>query len=139
MSFTKMVNILQEINKGKIVFIQCGAFYIAKGRDAVLLSNTLGLKVTCMEERVCKIGIPINSLEKYLKKLEKLKYAYVVYNYNNKENKLTEKAKRNRKENTETNENKNCLLTCRKLKIEDDKYLIALEKFYEERRIDYEG
>ena len=33
------------------------------------------------EKNTCKIGIPVDSLEKYLIKLNKLKYAYAVYDY----------------------------------------------------------
>ena len=97
MSFSKMIDFLQEMNKEKIVLVKCGAFYIAKGKDAVFLSNKLNLKVTCMENRVCKVGIPINSLEKYLKLLDNMQYGYVVYNYEKNENKLEEKVKKIRK------------------------------------------
>ena len=101
MSFSSMVNFLQEMNKEKIVLIKCGVFYIAKGRDAVFLSDTLKLKVTCMENAVCKVGIPINSLEKYLTKLDQLNYGYIVYDYSNKENKIEEKIKKDGKIHSE--------------------------------------
>ena len=34
MGFSTMLEILQQKNKGKIVFIKLGAFYIATGRNA---------------------------------------------------------------------------------------------------------
>ncbi len=49
MGFSNMLEILQEKNKGKIVLIKLGTFYIATGRDALLLSVKLGLKCTCYE------------------------------------------------------------------------------------------
>ena len=39
MSFSNMLEILQEKNKGKIVLVKLGVFYIATGKDAVLLNN----------------------------------------------------------------------------------------------------
>lgn len=134
MSFSKMVNFLQEMNKERIVLVKCGAFYIAKGRDAVFLSDTLNLKVICMESGVCKIGIPINSLDKYLKQLDKLNYGYIVYNYLNKENRIEEMVKKDGKSHNEIEENKNCIFYCKKIHSEEDKYMEVLRKFYEERR-----
>ena len=37
MSFSRMIEYLQVKNKGKIVFVNAGNFYIAMGKDAVLL------------------------------------------------------------------------------------------------------
>ena len=38
MSFNKMVQILQKKNKGKIILCELGYFYIAIGKDAILLN-----------------------------------------------------------------------------------------------------
>ena len=78
MSFSNMLEILQEKNKGKIVLVKLGVFYIATGKDAVLLNNKLNLKCTCFKNNVCKIGIPINALDKYIEKLNQIKYSYIV-------------------------------------------------------------
>ena len=83
MSFSKMLEILKKKEK-KIVFVECGAFYLAVGEDAVFLHDTLRLKCTCFRNNICKIGIPINSIEKYLVELNKLKYAYTVYDFDKK-------------------------------------------------------
>lgn len=48
MGFSKMVELLQIKEKGSIVLINAGTFYIARGKDAVLLHNILNLKVNCM-------------------------------------------------------------------------------------------
>ena len=61
-----MMELLQEKNKGKIVFCNTGNFYVAIGKDAVILNRLLDLKVSCFKPEVCKVGFPINSLEKYL-------------------------------------------------------------------------
>ena len=88
MSFGKMVELLQQKDNGKIILVNSGSFYIARGRDAVLLHNILNLKVNCMEAEICKIGFPLNSLEKYTQLIEQEQYSYIVYNYDNKLGKL---------------------------------------------------
>lgn len=63
MSFSNMMEILQGKNKGKMVLIKLGAFYIATDKDAVLLHEKLNLKCNCFKNNICKVGIPVNSLE----------------------------------------------------------------------------
>ena len=82
MSFSKMMELLQIKNKGKIVFVNAGNFYIAVGKDAVLLHKILDLKTTCMKPEICKAGFPINSLEKYVEKLSESKYSFIIYYFN---------------------------------------------------------
>ena len=74
MSLNTMINMLQKINGGKIVLIKIGAFYIAKGKDAVLLNKLIKLKNTCLEKQICKVGFPVNALNKYIGKIEQFKY-----------------------------------------------------------------
>lgn len=81
MSFSRMFNLLKEKEDGKVVFVRCGHFYIAIEEDAVLLNDLLNLKCTCFRENTCKVGFPVNSIEKYINKLKKLKYGYAVYDY----------------------------------------------------------
>ena len=47
MSFSKMVELLQNKDKGYIILVATGNFYIARGKDAILLHQTLNLKPTC--------------------------------------------------------------------------------------------
>ena len=81
MEYLDMVIKLQEIYYGKIVLIQCGAFYIAIGEDAIILHEKIGLKLNCAKKNTCKVGIPKNSLYKYMKKIEEIGYAYVVISF----------------------------------------------------------
>ena len=81
MSFSKMFDLLREKEHGKVVFVKCGHFYIAIEEDAVLLHELLDLKCTCFRENTCKVGVPVNSIEKYIGKLKELKYSYTVYDY----------------------------------------------------------
>ena len=88
MGFSKMLALLQIKDKGHIILVNAGSFYVARGRDAICLNEILGLKLTCMETEICKTGFPITSLDKYTKLIEKKKYSYIVYNYDNVFNKL---------------------------------------------------
>ena len=37
MGFSKMLELLQEKNKGYIILANAGAFYLARGKDAVIM------------------------------------------------------------------------------------------------------
>ena len=86
MSFSNMLEILKQKNKGKIVIVKLGSFYIATEEDAVLLHDKLNLKCSCFKNNMCKVGFPINSLEKYIEKLNSIKHSYIIYNFDRKNN-----------------------------------------------------
>lgn len=135
MSFGKMVELLQRKDNGKIILVNSGSFYIARGRDAVLLHNILNLKVNCMEAEICKIGFPLNSLEKYTQLIEQEQYSYIVYNYDNKLGKLNITKKYNGKKlNTIEEEKLNCYICKNTVKMykKNDKYIQAVANLYEE-------
>ena len=132
MSFSKMVEGLKERDKEKLLIIGLGAFYIAIGEDAVLLHEKLGLKCTCFKNHICKVGIPRNSIGKYIKEIEKLKYGYILYDYNSKNKRLIELSYKEVKKNKIMNKNINCLACMGASKYEEDDYSIALLKFIEE-------
>ncbi|MFR0823467.1 MAG: hypothetical protein ACLU84_04670 [Clostridia bacterium] len=128
MSFSTMLEILQERNAEKIVLIKLGAFYIATGRDAILLHTKLGLKCTCFKENICKVGIPVKSIEKYIEKLEKIKYAYIVYAYDKENRQLEKKYYAEGRKNKIINRNCNCL-DCKGMEnYKDDPYMLAITK-----------
>ena len=84
MRFTEAVETLQKQNPGTIVFVKNGIFFAALGKDAVALSENMGLKKTCMRERICKVGFSIKASEKYIKTLQEkdLSFAFYVINPN---------------------------------------------------------
>ena len=123
-----MVEGLKERDKEKLLIIGLGAFYIAIGEDAVLLHEKLGLKCTCFKNHICKVGIPRNSIGKYIKEIEKLKYGYILYDYNSKNKRLLELSYKEGKKNKIMN----CLACMGASKYEEDDYSIALLKFIEE-------
>ena len=137
MGFGKMLELLQEKEKGYIVIANSGTFYIARGRDAVLLHNILDLKVNCMETEICKIGFPVNSLEKYTKLIEEKQYSYIVYNYDNKLEKLTILKKYKGKYFNNIKEQRlNCYICSNTVKMyrKHDKYIQAVANLYDEEQ-----
>ena len=109
MGFSNMLEILQEKNNGKIVLVKLGTFYIATGRDAILLNVKLNLKCTCYKNNICKVGVPVNSIDKYIEKLNKTKYSYVIYDYDKEQKELKLRYEKNGKINKITEKNNNCL------------------------------
>ena len=129
MSFSKMMELLQIKNKGKIIFVNAGNFYIAVGKDAVLVHKILDLKTTCMKPEICKAGFPINSLEKYTEKLSESKYSFIVYYFNQETEELEVVIDYNGKfKNNEDRKNINCYICKHSTKYykSDDKYILAV-------------
>ena len=104
MKFLEMVEDLQkeEKNQNKIILVKCGVFFVAIGKDAILLHEILGLNVTCIKPGICKVGIPRLNCIKYTDKLENSGYGYILYDYNSKNKKAEAKYEYMGKANTET-------------------------------------
>ena len=132
MSFSTMLDCLKEQEKGKLVFIKLGTFYIAVGEDAVLLHKKLELKCTCYKNHTCKVGFPVNALEKYIEKLNETKYAYVIYDYDRNKIELKEVMRKNGKMNRGTEQTINCLVCKGPKKYPEDEYMLALLKLQEQ-------
>ena len=88
MDFLEMIIKLKLIYYNKILLISNGSFYIAVAEDAVILNKEIGLKVNCMVRKICKIGVPKKSIEKYKEKLNKLDYGYVILDFNKEKKKI---------------------------------------------------
>lgn len=80
-------------------------FFVAVGKDAIALHNTLGLKLTCMKPKLCKVGFLVKNVENYITKLKNAGYSFKLY-IKNEKNELEEIYGFNGK-NVE--ENKNCV------------------------------
>ena len=90
MKFNEKVRLLKEKVGDKVLFVQNGNFYIAIGKDAVLLNELFNLKCTCFIKYLCKVGIPIRSLNRYLVALKEKEISYIVYKNINGELKVEE-------------------------------------------------
>lgn len=129
-----MIDILKEKNREKIVFCNLGNFYIAVGRDAVFLNKTLELKLSCFKEEMCKVGFPINSLEKYTDMIQEKGYSYIVYYFDKEKIELEVLLEYKGKNKIEEISNRaNCYICSKGIKKykKDDKYMLALAKLYE--------
>jgi hypothetical protein len=78
MKYSEKVKFIKESLNGEILLTQAGKFYIAVGSDAVFLHNLLGLKCTCFCKDMCKVGFPVDSLEKHCEKLIASGYSFIV-------------------------------------------------------------
>ena len=135
MGFSKMIEFLQKKNKGKIVLCNLGNFYVGIGKDAVLLNKILDLKVSCFKPEICKVGFPINSLEKYTDLIQQAGYSYIVYYFNKEKSELEvllEYQGKYKNENEVTQVN--CYICSKNTKKykKEDKYILAVAKLYEE-------
>ena len=110
MKFSKRIEELKnkEENKGKIVLVRCGIFVIAIGNDAILLNRLYGLKVTCFKENICKVGMPVSFVLKYLDLIEEKGYSYVLYDYGKDTKELVAQHRFEGEINTEESSCKQC-------------------------------
>ena len=133
MSFNKMVQILQKKNKGKIILCELGYFYIAIGKDAILLNKLIKLRLNCVKPGVCKVGFPINSLEKYEELIKEKEYGYIVVNFDHSKEELEIIRNYTGKYKNEIEMDNVGCLSCKNNtmpKDEDDKYMQAVYKLY---------
>lgn len=82
MKFYEKLKTIQQQNKGKIILIRNGVFFIAVGKDAVLMHQILNLKTICFKENICKCAIPVKNITKKIPLLIETGYSYIIYDYN---------------------------------------------------------
>lgn len=137
MGFGKMMELLQEKNKGKIVLCNCGNFYIATGKDAIVLYESLGLQLSCFKPEICKVGFPIASLEKYTDMIQEKGYGYIVYFFDKQKEELEKIKEYQGKEMVYIEKtNRNCYICKRSIKYyqKEDIYVKAVAKLYESEK-----
>ncbi len=105
MKFVQEVEKLQKENEGSIILAKNGIFFVAIGKDAITLHEELGLKLTCMRKELCKVGFLVKNVERYIAKLEKLGYSFILYVKNEKD----ELEEIYRYKGKDTKETRNCL------------------------------
>ena len=84
MSFKKIVEEIQnkEENKGFLILIRCGVFFVGVGKDAVILTEKLGITNICFSEGICNSGVPVNKIDKILAKIIDANISVAIYEYN---------------------------------------------------------
>ena len=86
MKLVEEIKKLQNDNTGKIIMVKNGIFFVAIGKDAIILNDILGLKLTCMRKGLCKVGFLVKNVEKYIKKMESIGNSFALYVKDEKEN-----------------------------------------------------
>ena len=126
MKFVQEVEKIQKENEGSIILAKNGIFFVAIGKDAIILHEELGLKLTCMRKELCKVGFLVKNVEKYITKLEELGYSFILYVKNEKDE--LEEIYRYKGKNTE--ETKNCLecTSCTNRKEQEEDILERVRK-----------
>ena len=84
-SIKELINKIKEESKEYICFVKVGGFYLVFNIDAMYFEEVYGLKRTCFSKGICKVGVPINSLNKYIGKLKENNISFKVYDYTDKE------------------------------------------------------
>ena len=71
---------LKEDDPKTLYLFKSGIFYIFLDEDAKLMSPLLNLKLTNLNSEILKCGFPINSLSKYLSKLDDTSFKIKIIN-----------------------------------------------------------
>ena len=108
MKFEKIIKKLQEENEGYVILIRCGIFFVAIGKDAVFMQQQYGLSTLCFKEGICKNGIVLKSMEKFIPKFKESGYSYKIYNYEKETGNIKEILRIDGKLLEETVENMGC-------------------------------
>ena len=67
--------------KNYLIILKTGVFYISINEDAFILNKLFNYKIKEFNNYK-RVGFPINSLNKILKRLDKLNINYIVYDDN---------------------------------------------------------
>ena len=85
MKFVERIEELQKENEGIIIIVKNGIFFIGIGKDAIILNELLGLKLTCMKPKQCKVGFLVKNVEKYIKLLSEKGKSFKIFIKNDKD------------------------------------------------------
>ncbi len=83
MDFLELVNKIKGKNFGRVCIVRSGIFYYAINNDALVMEKYCKLDKICFSVNVCKVGFPVNSLDKYMEMLRKNNISFCVYGFGN--------------------------------------------------------
>ena len=83
MKYLEIVKKLQNLscNTDVLVLVRSGVFFYGVGKDAIILTEKLGLNYCCMKKELCKCAIPVIKIEKIIKILQDKKISFAIYDY----------------------------------------------------------
>ena len=79
MTFSDKIFELQCKYPHDVILIKNGIFFVAVGKDALLLNEKLKLKCTCFGNEICKIGFLVKSAENYINNMKKIGISFRMY------------------------------------------------------------
>lgn len=77
-----MYNNLKTKDKTTLYLFKSGIFYIFLSNDAEIMSRLLSLKLTPFSNNINKCGFPVNSLIKYISKINTTDYTVKIIDVN---------------------------------------------------------
>ena len=77
MKLLEEFNKIKAENKGCILFFKSGAFYVSLDIDAYILNDILNLRLIDISDTK-KVGIPLNSIKKYMNLMQNYDIPYVI-------------------------------------------------------------
>lgn len=83
MKYLEIVKRLQNLNCNLdvLVLVRSGIFFYGVGKDAIILSENLGLNYCCIKKQLCKCAIPIVRIDKIMKILQAKRISFAIYDY----------------------------------------------------------
>lgn len=83
MKYLEIVKKLQNLtcNLDVLVLVRSGVFFYGVGKDAIILTEHMGLNYCCIKNKICKCAIPVVKIEKIIEKLQEKKISFVIYDY----------------------------------------------------------
>lgn len=83
MKYLEIVKKLQNLscNTDVLVLVRSGVFFYGIGKDAIILTENLGLNYCCMKKELCKCAIPVIKMEKIMKILQDKNISFAIYDY----------------------------------------------------------
>ena len=81
---------------------------------------------------MCKVGVPKSSLDKYIERMDKIGYSYIILDYNKELNKLIKISERQGKSIEETSCNNDCENCSRRIYTVETEYEKALKEYLKE-------
>lgn len=120
MKFCEEVEKLQRENEGSVILVKSGIFFVAIGKDAVILNRELDLQLTCMKKELCKVGFLVKNAEKYIEIMKSKEISFKMYIIDVKKGKIEKLLENIGKNMKEVKANVNCSKCSRKKDTDED-------------------
>lgn len=79
MPFYEIIQKMKIDNLDSLVLVHIGAFFEAVDLDAYIIHELFNLKISKYSNGIYKVGIPLNSIKKYVRKLNDIGIPFCIY------------------------------------------------------------